>query len=338
MESQKVQTILLINSSKTNIEQFNAQLAKTNVSDFLDIKVLDTQSMGDNVTPFGSVDGVRVLANLWGNATNVEAVLKAHPNIEWINSFTAGVDSLMSDYIKSHPATITNSHGVFSESLGEFITFMMLWFTKNGSFWRKNQLARQWKTGQVGMLSKKTMGIIGYGDIGMHCAKVANRGFNTRVLAVKRDPSTATEDQKKYATEIVDSSKMDYVLAESDFIVNICPLTESTRDMFNKDTFAKMKNTAVFMNIGRGPSVVEEDLAAALKDGTIAGAFLDVYRQEPHPTDTPFWEMENVFMTPHNADNTEDLADLSVACFVENAPRFVNGEVLKSQIDKTKGY
>lgn len=121
----------------------------------------------------------------------------------------------------------------------------------------------------------------------------------------------------------MDNSKLEYLLRESDFVVNVCPLTELTRDLFNKEKFALMKESAVFMNIGRGPSVVEEDLADALNNKTIAGAFLDVFRQEPLPSDSPFWDMENVFITPHRADHTEDVEQLSVACFLENTPRFV---------------
>lgn len=188
------------------------------------------------------------------------------------------------------------------------------------------------------MLQDCTLGIIGYGGIGKECARIVSQGFGTRVIGMKRNPATADSEQMEFADEIVDNGRMDYLLEQSDFILNICPLVESTKDIFNKEFFAKMKDTAIFMNIGRGPSVVEEDLIEALKNGTIAGAFLDVFRQEPLPKDSPFWDLPNVYITPHAANLTFDIADRSVATFATNTPLYVAGKELTNVVCKEQGY
>lgn len=131
---------------------------------------------------------------------------------------------------------------------------------------------------------------------------------------------------------------MDYVVRESDYLLNVCPLTPQTRDMFDADVFSKMKDTAIFMNIGRGPSVVEEDLLAALRGGQIAGAYLDVFVDEPLPPDSEFWDLDNVFITPHHANYIPDIESRLVYCFAQNARVFGTDTPLDFVVDKERGY
>ena len=147
------------------------------------------------------------------------------------------------------------------------------------------------------------MAIIGYGDVGYHCAKVAKLGFGTRVIGLKRRPEATSEEHRQVCDEVVGLDQLDRVLGEADFVVGILPLTPETKQFFDMNRcFKKMKKSGVFMNIGRGPTVHEDDLIAALKDNVIAGAVLDVYTVEPLPATSGLWELPNVLMTPHCAD------------------------------------
>lgn len=108
--------------------------------------------------------------------------------------------------------------------------------------------------------------------------------------------------------------------------------------MFNFEVFQKMKESAVFINIGRGPTVVENDLIRALKEKTIAGAVLDVFQEEPLDKDSELWKLPNIFMTPHCADQAIDYYPRSMRIFVDNLERYANGSELRNIVDKSKGY
>jgi len=124
-----------------------------------------------------------------------------------------------------------------------------------------------------------------------------------KVTGIKRRPETATEEQKQNATEILGNDHFEKLVGEADFIVGVLPKVKDTNDFFNKEsTFSKMKSSAVFMSIGRGTTVNEEDLVEALKNNTIGGAVLDVYKKEPLVAESGLWECENCLMTPHCAD------------------------------------
>lgn len=145
MESKK-KCIIIYNSQKIDAKKiagFQNTLGKTDVSTYLDIKYVGTENM-EEITPFENPEEVEVLGIFWAGPKECEAVLRAHSNIKWINSFTAGVDALMTDYIKSHPAQITNSKGVFSNGLAEFVAFQMLYFSKNSHKWMQDQKDHKW--------------------------------------------------------------------------------------------------------------------------------------------------------------------------------------------------
>ena len=115
------------------------------------------------------------------------------------------------------------------------------------------------------LVSNKSMAIIGYGDIGAACAKIAKFGFGMKVIGVKRKPEDCSDEYKSYCDEIVGNDKYESVISQADFVVGVLPKTAETGDFFNMDsTFSKMKPTSVFMNIGRGPTVEEDHLIAAL--------------------------------------------------------------------------
>jgi phosphoglycerate dehydrogenase-like enzyme len=130
------------------------------------------------------------------------------------------------------------------------------------------------------------------------------------------------------------------MLSEVDVVLASAPLTPETRHMISEAEFNVMKPSAIVMNVGRGPVIDEAALIRALQTERIAGAALDVFEVEPLPADHPFYDMENVLLSPHCTDRTRDpdWLDLSMQCFVENFRRYTHGEELKNIVDKKAGY
>jgi phosphoglycerate dehydrogenase-like enzyme len=189
------------------------------------------------------------------------------------------------------------------------------------------------------LVSNKSMAIIGYGDIGAACAKIAKNGFGMKVWGVKRRPDDCSDLYRSYCDEVVGNDQYERVIKEADFVVGVLPKVADTEDFFNMEsTFSKMKKSAVFMNIGRGPTVQEEDLTKALKDGTIAGAVLDVFKKEPLDPEAELWSLPNVLITPHCAQQDKDFMSDCIYQFAENLENFMSGKPLINLRDKKLGY
>lgn len=214
-----------------------------------------------------------------------------------LDAYCAAEDFVNADHIK-----LVNVKGAFSHVLGEFVALGMLYHTKKLENFMRRKAEKKWELEEVELVSNKTMAVVGYGDIGAACAKIAKLGFGTKVIGVKRRPELVSDEYRSYCDEVVGNDQLDRVLAESDFVVGVLPKVKDTVDFFNKDLFKKMKKTAVYMNIGRGPTCNEADLIEALKTNEIAGAVMDVYKVEPLTPDNELYTLPNVLMTPHCAD------------------------------------
>jgi phosphoglycerate dehydrogenase-like enzyme len=177
------------------------------------------------------------------------------------------------------------------------------------------------------------LGVVGLGSIG---SEVARRGlaFGMRVVAI--DPV------QKSAPDGVDAlwklDRLNDLLAQSDFVVIAAPHTPQTEGMFGNQQFQQMKRSAYLINIGRGAIVRLDDLVAALRNGEIAGAGLDVFETEPLPQDHPLWGMENVIITPHAAAASVHVAERHLETLLENVRRFVAGDLLKNVTDKAAWF
>ena len=182
------------------------------------------------------------------------------------------------------------------------------------------------------------MGIVGYGDIGRACAKLATV-YGMRVVALRRHPFLSKDDPYCDAVYGRDKASLNRLMGESDYVVCSAPSTVETRGMVNKDAFLSAKENSVFINLGRGPVVDEEALIAALKSGRLKGAALDVFTEEPLPETSDFWDMPNVLVSPHCADMTATFMAEATEFFVrENLPRFLCGEDLLNPVDPNLGY
>lgn len=280
-------------------------------------------------------------------AAEADAVLFAHGNIElvrnmlpqlgarWIHSLWTGVEGLLTPELLDHPATLTNGRGVFRWPLADWVVGMMLFFSFDLRRVLQQQEQEVWKPFVSTMLDGRTLGIVGYGAIGTAVATRA-RPFGMKIAALRRRPeffqNEALVDQR-YGPE-----QLHELMAVSDYVLVVTPLTAETRGMIGEAEFARMKPSAVIMNIGRGPVIDEAALIRALESGAIRGAALDVFSQEPLPAGHPFWKMPNVVVSPHTADRVEGFLVPAFECFFENLTRYRKGSPLLNVVDKRAGY
>jgi phosphoglycerate dehydrogenase-like enzyme len=264
------------------------------------------------------------------------AVFLMAPKLEWVHSRNAGLDSFLFPEIVASPVALTNGSGVFSAPLGEFALAAMLHFAKDFPRMRRNQTAARWEPFDVLRLAGATAGIVGYGDIGREVAWRA-KAMGMRVLALKRHPPPPGSDLGPVDT-MYPSAELHAMLSECDYVVAAAPLTPETHHMLGEAEFAAMKPDAVVVNVGRGPVIDEAAMVRALAEGRIKGAGLDVFEHEPLPADSPLYQMENVIVSPHCADNTPDWLDNAMQFFLAQFERFRNGEPLKNVVNKKLGY
>jgi len=215
----------------------------------------------------------------------------------------------------------------------------MLYHAKKLERFMQKKTDKKWALEPVELVSNKTMLIVGFGDIGAACGKCAKQGFGTRVIGCKRRPeATPAEHLEMCCDQVISLEQLDEYLPSADYVVGVLPATPGTLNMFNAEFFAKMKKTGVFMNIGRGPTCKDVDLAEAINAGTIGGAVLDVYATEPLPESSPLWECKNVLMTPHCADQDPEYLNRAMEIFAENLAAFKQDKPLKNICDKDSGY
>lgn len=292
------------------------------------VRVKDASGLG------GGFREAAAIFNWSGSRDLLRAALAAHPQVRWIHSRSAGLDSTLFPELVESPAPLTNGSGVFSQSLGEFALAMMLYFAKDFPRMLRNKAARRWEQFDVDEIAGQTVGIVGYGDIGRAVAWRAH-AMGMKVLALKRHPPAAPDPRIEAFYKPADLHTM---LGVSDYVAACAPLTRETRHMISDAAFAAMKPEAVLINVGRGPVVDQAALVRALEQKKIRGAGLDVFEQEPIPAGDPIWGFENVFISPHSVDHTRDWLDQAVAFFLKQYERFRAGEPLENVVDKHLGY
>ena len=255
--------------------------------------------------------------------------------VRWFHSLWTGVEKLLTPEMIASAAPLTNGRGAFARSLGEWTVGAMIYFSYNFRRMIRQQQEGIYKGFNTEEVHGKTLGVIGYGEIGKAAAERA-KPLGVRILALRRRPELFAGDA------IVDQAfgldQINDLIAASDYVMCAAPLTAETRGMVGAEQIAAMKPNAVLINVGRGAVVDEGALITALETGKIKGAAMDVFAKEPLPDGHPFYEMENVLLSPHTADRVADFVGPAVDCFMENLRRFQAGEELKFVVDKRAGY
>jgi phosphoglycerate dehydrogenase-like enzyme len=214
----------------------------------------------------------------------------------------------------------------------------MSYFAKDLPRLLKNKQDKNWDKYSVQELRGATLGVVGYGDIGRATAKLA-KCYGMKVTALRRNPDKAKDDP--YCDEVLgsDTASLNQLFQQSDYILCAAPLTPATKGMIGKEQFDNAKKDAVFINVGRGPIVDEDEMIAALKDGRLKGAGLDVFATEPLSKESDLWSLPNVLLSPHNMDQTDTFMHESTEFFVaENLPRFLREQPLLNPVNPADGY
>lgn len=276
-------------------------------------------------------------SGLTGATVDFADVWRHARKVKWVHSLSAGVENVLIPELVESAVPLTNAKGVFKRSLAEFALFGVLFHYKRGRRLIENQRAHRWDDFTVGWLLGKVMGVVGYGEIGRECALLAH-ALGMKIHAVRRKPEQSAGDP--ILDRVFPPERLHEMLHELDVLVAAAPLTKETRHMISDAAFGAMKPSAIVVNVGRGPVIDEAALVRALESKQIAGAALDVYEQEPLPPDHPLWDMENVLLSPHCTDRTDDpdWLDLAMKVFLENFGRYLAGEPLINVVDKKAGY
>jgi len=269
-----------------------------------------------------------------------EQILSRGPQLHWIQVYWAGVEDCVSQAsMRRGDKVLTNGQRIASPALAEHAIALMMALVRGLDVYHGNQLRGSWQR-EVGLergdfmeLEGRTVLIVGLGGIGTQTAKRAH-GLGMRVIATRgsRREGPAYVDYVGLADETVDLAR------QADVVINTAPLTDETRGMFNAAFFAAMKSTAYFVSVGRGASTVTDDLVAALNNGDIAGAGLDVTDPEPLPEGHPLWTTPRVLISPHTAGRSDRSRDRLFLLVAENLRRYVAGDPLLSVVDIERGY
>jgi phosphoglycerate dehydrogenase-like enzyme len=282
-----------------------------------------------------ALSGARVLFSFWGGAIADMADLRLRaPELRWVQVTHAGAERVDPDLI-AQGIVFTTAGGLAATPIAEFVMAYILMFSKGWPRLFRSQQDRKYSRFMPRELLGKTVGIVGMGYIGGEVARLA-KAFGCRVIGMRRSFSARGPDS--VADEAVPPSDLDYLLRESDFVVIAAPLTAETRGMVGAEQIRRMKPTAHLINIARGALIDEAALIAALREGVIAGAGLDVFETEPLPQDSPLWELDNVILTPHISGGTEIYNKRATDIFCDNLRRFLEGKPLRNIVDPARGY
>lgn len=261
-------------------------------------------------------------------------MLEKAPNLKWIQSIRAGVDSYPIEEIKNRGIILTNGKGIHKVHMAEYAIAAMIILARNLHLLFRNQINEKWdRNYEQGEINDATVGIIGLGSIGREVAKKASL-MGMRVLGVKSNKEVVAFVNKIYTPD-----QMDRVFKESDYIINLLPYTPETEEYIDKDFFNLMKPSASFINIGRGKTVNESDLIDALKNNRIKAFFSDVFYEEPLDPNSPLWNMENVVVTPHLCGESTKYMHKALEVIEHNLNVYINkdGDMI-NLVDLNRGY
>ncbi|RKL67706.1 hydroxyacid dehydrogenase [Salipaludibacillus neizhouensis] len=278
------------------------------------------------------LENVEIIA---GWKKDMQETLEGNTNLKWLQTWSAGVNSLPLDTLKDKGITITSANGVHSFPISETIFGLLLSLTRKIHTYVRNHQSKKWHHENMGLeLHGKTIGILGVGAIGGETAKIS-KAFGMHVLGVRNSMK-----DHEYVDEMFTLKDLHEVLPRCDYVVITLPLTDSTAGLIGEKEFDMMKSTSFIINIGRGNIIAEKDLILALKEKHISGAGLDVFQFEPLPSDNPLWEMENVIVTPHTSGSTNVYDQrLIEEIFIPNLRDYVNSSKPSiNLVDFKKGY
>jgi phosphoglycerate dehydrogenase-like enzyme len=290
---------------------------------------------GDMATKVANADAI-----LGGdNAVCDDAVLAAAKKVRWVSIYSAGVEACLGKPALEKPGvTVTNMRAIAGPVMAEHSIALMYALARSlqvsiGRQARGEGWDRNFAGSQPQSLTGKTMLVVGLGGIGMEVAQRAH-ALGMKVIATR----ASSREGPEYVSKVGLAEDLPAMIGDADVVVATLPLIPSTTNLFDAKMFARMKMSAFFINVGRGGSVVTDDLVKALNDGTIAGAGLDVTEPEPLPSSHPLWKARNIIITPHMSAQSDLGQAPRVLILKEQIRRFAAGDKMLSVVDFRKGY
>ena len=259
-------------------------------------------------------------------------LLPTMPKLRWAQAMSAGVEGWLALPDLPSGLALTCARGTHTESMPENIIGAIFHVAKPYAVAVENQKSSKWVHTIAQPLTGKTLGILGLGAIGQEVARIAS-ALGMRVIGTKRRPAPTPN-----VAEVLPPDRTTDVLAQSDFVLLLLPATTDTENLIDAKRLARMKPTAWLLNFGRGHLIKDDDLIAAVTSKRIAGAVLDVFRQEPLPSDHPFWKTDGIIVLPHIGGPHPQRDKFVARLFVDNLRRFLDGAPLKEVVDRTAGY
>lgn len=297
------------------------------LTDRVDLRFTDADGLAD------ALEGAKGLF-LWDFfSTAVQGAWSRAGDLTWIHVAAAGVDKLLFDDLRASDVTVTNARGTFDRPIAEFVLTSVLARAKRVHESHRLQQQRQWRHRETHLVTGSRALVIGTGGIGREIARLL-RAVGLEVRGVGR---TSREDDPDFGT-VVASGELASHVGWCDHLINAAPLTPATHGLINAEVLAEMTTTAHLVNVGRGATVVEPDLVAALQDGVIAAASLDVFESEPLAPDSPLWDAPGAVISAHMSGDVVGWRDTLARQFVANAERWLAGEPLENVVDKQLGY
>ena len=268
-------------------------------------------------------------------ASVLDHVVTRSSRLRWIHSAAAGVDRVTTPVVRQRGLVVTNARGVFSRPIAEYVVMMSLAIARRLPQLLELQRERTWQPLRGRELSQLTIGIVGYGSIGVELGRLL-APFGCRVLATRRHPERGAGEASN--VELHGLDRLDEVLRASDIVVVAAPLTDETAGLIGAEQLAQMREDAWLINIARGRLIDELALRRALESGWIGGAVLDVFGEEPLPPDSPLYDTPNLLITPHTSWASDRVAERTVDLFVENLRAFRADDPMRNVVDLEAGY
>ncbi|MBR0565906.1 D-2-hydroxyacid dehydrogenase [Azoarcus sp. L1K30] len=277
----------------------------------------------------GDDEAVRRCEIWFGAPDKAAALLAKGFKPRWLQSTWAGIRPLLSDHLTTD-YRLSRAVGIFGQPIAEYILARILEQKQQLRRCATDQAERRWNPQPPAILAGSKVVIVGAGDIGQAVAGFL-RPFGVRVTGVATQAKTLPNFDN-----VIALNDLRIAVADADYVISVLPETPATTDIFNTAFFAAVNPGAIFINVGRGSAVVDQALIAALERGRLAGAVLDVFREEPLPPKHPFWTTPGLLITGHIAGPT--IPSLICGLFQENLRRFNAGERLNGEVDFRRPY
>jgi len=257
------------------------------------------------------------------------------PRVRWIQATSSGIgEFLKQEQLLDWPVTFTTASGVHAVPLAEFATLGLLHLIKDMPHLLAQQRAHRWQRYTSRQLAGQRALVVGLGSVGRRVSEVLSH-LGLEVWGVKR---TSTGTPPTGVDRLVGRAEFHDALARTDALILACPYTPDTHHLIGAAEFARLPVGAILVNLARGAVVDEPAMVDALRSGHLAGAVLDVFEEEPLPTESPLWDMPNVLVSPHSASTVGVENSLIVDLFIDNLRRYLDDQPMRNVFDRSRAY